>query len=134
MFDKVFAYSLVCLINENIETIKKRTERISSSNDFTSSDAGMILLDSICMKLVAIGESIKNLDKATNKELLCLYPQINWRQAMGMRDIIVHHYFDVDAEEIFKTLQEDIPLLDDVLEKIKDYLVKPTTDTRSHRD
>jgi uncharacterized protein with HEPN domain len=128
MFDKDFAYSLVCLINDNIETIQKRTESISSSNDFTSSDAGMILLDSICMKLVAIGESIKNLDKVTNKELLCLYPQINWRQAMGMRDIIVHHYFDVDAEEIFKTLQEDIPLLAEVLQKINDYLVKPTTD------
>ncbi len=31
-----------------------------------------------------------------------------------MRDIIVHHYFDVDAEEIFKTLKEDLPLLQHV--------------------
>jgi uncharacterized protein with HEPN domain len=41
---------------------------------------------------------------------------------MGMRDIIVHHYFDVDAEVIYKTLQEDIPLLHKVLNKIKDDL------------
>ncbi|WP_423127232.1 HepT-like ribonuclease domain-containing protein [Gaoshiqia sp. Z1-71] len=71
------------------------------------------------MKLVAVGESIKNLDKITNRELLCQYPQINWKQAMGMRDIIVHHYFDVDAEEIYKTLQEDIPLLRTVLNRIE---------------
>jgi len=41
---------------------------------------------------------------------------------MGMRDIIVHHYFDVDAEVIFKTLREDIPLLRAILMKIKDDL------------
>ncbi len=31
--------------------------------------------------------------------------------AGGMRDIIVHHYFDIDAEVIYKTLREDIPEL-----------------------
>lgn len=37
----------------------------------------------------------------TNKQLLVQYNQIKWKQAMGMRDIIVHHYFDVDAEQIY---------------------------------
>ena len=95
---------------------------IQSPYDFTVSESGMILLDSTCMKLVAIGESIKNLDKVTNKELLYQYPQIQWKQAMGMRDIIVHHYFDVDSEQIFKTLKEDIPLLLNVLTEIKNDL------------
>lgn len=122
MYDKELAYELICLIIYNIETIRKRTAHINSSNDFTSSESGMILLDSICMKLAAIGETIKNLDKATNKNFLNRYSQVNWKQAMGMRDIIVHHYFDVDAEVIYKTLKEDIPLLRDILNKIKDDL------------
>jgi len=122
MYDKDLAYELICLITDNIETVRRRTTRINSSNDFTSSESGMILLDSICMKLVAIGETIKNLDKVTNKELLNRYSQVNWKQAMGMRDIIVHHYFDVDADVIYKTLKEDIPLLSRVLNKIKEDL------------
>ena len=122
MYDRDLAYELICLIIDNIETIRKRTAGINSSDGFTSSESGMILLDSICMKLAAIGETIKNLDKATNKNLLNRYSQVNWKQAMGMRDIIVHHYFDVDAEVIFKTLKEDIPLLRDILKKIKDDL------------
>jgi uncharacterized protein with HEPN domain len=69
--------------------------------------------------LVAIGESLKSLAKITNNKLLPQYPQINWKQAMGMRDIIVHHYFDIDAEEIYKTITEDMPLLQSTLEKIK---------------
>lgn len=124
MFDRDLAYGLICLINENLETIQKRTATVQSPNDFTSLDSGMILLDSVCMKLVAVGESIKNLDKITNKKLLYRYPQIKWKQVMGMRDIIVHHYFDVDAEEIYKTLKEDIPLLLPVLNEIKKDLKK----------
>lgn len=119
MYDKTLAHSLICLIIDNLKIIQKRTEKIQSSVDFTSSEQGMILLDSLCMKLVAVGESIKNLNKITNNELLCQYSQINWKQAMGMRDIIVHHYFDVDAEVIYKTLKEDIPLVQIILEKIK---------------
>lgn len=119
MFDKDLAKNLVRLIIENIETIEKRTKEIQSADNFTSSDSGMILLDSVCMKLVAIGESIKNLDKITHKKLLAQYPQIKWKQAMGMRDIIVHHYFDVDTEQIFITLNDDIPLLLTTLTKIK---------------
>ena len=73
-------------------------------------------------ELAAIGETIKNLDKATNRNFLNRYSQVNWKQVMGMRDIIVHHYFDVDAEVIYKTLKEDIPLLRNILNKIKDDL------------
>jgi len=122
MFDKEMAYNLVCLLTDNLVTIQKRTKGIQSPDDFVSSESGMILLDSVCMKLVAVGETLKNLDKVTHKELLCQYSQINWKQAMGMRDIIVHHYFDVDAEAIYKTLKEDIPLVLSVLEKIKKHL------------
>ncbi len=123
MFDKDLAYNLACLITENLEIIQQRNSGVLSADDFSASESGMILLDSVCMKLVAVGESIKNLDKITNKELLCQYPQINWKQAMGMRDIIVHHYFDTDAEQIYKTLKEDIPLLLNVLDEIRKGLI-----------
>ena len=121
MFDKILVLDLIILIEENLQTVLQRTSEVQTADDFTSSEKGMILLDSVCMKLVAVGESIKNLDKVSNKELLSRYPQIQWKQAMGMRDIIVHHYFDVDAEQIFNTLRDDIPLLLNVLGEIKKF-------------
>ena len=39
---------------------------------------------------------------------------------MGMRDIIVHHYFEIDADVIFATVQENVPQLLIVLQKIKE--------------
>lgn len=119
MWDKELAFELIELVIENIEVIQKRTKQIRNANDFSSSEYGMILLDSTCMKLAAVGESIKNLDKISEGKLLTKYPQIPWKQVMGMRDIIVHHYFDIDAEVIFKTLEEDIPELLKILKKIK---------------
>ena len=119
MFDKELAYNVIGQIIETIHVVQKRTGRISTAADFTSSDQRMMVLDSVCMKLAAIGESIKNLDKITNRQLLKHYTQIHWKQAIGMRDIIVHHYFDIDAEVIFKTLIEDIPPLLQVLKSIQ---------------
>lgn len=119
MFDKEITSNTIELIIDSIHIVQQRATTIKTPGDFTASDHGMMILDSICMKLTTIGESIKNLDKITNKTLLKKYPQINWKQAMGMRDIIVHHYFDIDAEVIFKTLSDDLPLLFKTLTLIK---------------
>lgn len=65
-----------------------------------------------------IGESIKNLDKVTGGILLKRYPDIDWKKAMGLRDIITHHYFDVNADAIYNVCKTKIPLLYEVLLQI----------------
>ena len=62
-------------------------------------------LESTCMLLIAVGESIKGIDKLTNKELLTQFPEIDWKGAMGIRDIIAHHYFDLDAEIVYNVVK-----------------------------
>lgn len=74
--------------------------------------------DSICMVLIAIGESLKNLDKLTDNKLLVRYPQIDWKNAKGIRDIISHHYFQVDAEVIYNVCKVHIPVMSSVLNQI----------------
>ncbi len=60
------------------------------------------------MKLIAVGESLTNIDHITNKTLLTNYPQVEWRKIKGIRDFISHHYFDLDAEIIFSICQDYI--------------------------
>lgn len=115
MFDTLIVYHKLQLILESIDKVETRLTGISVPDDFLLSESGMMVLDSICMKLTAIGESVKGLDKTTNKELLVNYPEIPWKRIMGVRDIIVHHYFDVDAEEIFRICKEDLPFLREVI-------------------
>jgi uncharacterized protein with HEPN domain len=118
MFEKELIADVLKQIKGSLQIITERTLEINSADDFYSSPYGMTVLDSICMKLISVGESIKNLDKHTNKQLLQRYPEIEWRGVMGLRDIIVHHYFDVDAEEIVRIVKQDIPVLEKVIQKM----------------
>ena len=91
-----------------IEKVEERTKDIHSIDDFLCSSSGMVLLDATCMLLIAIGESLKNLDKTTNGLLLPTYPSIPWKNVKGLRDIIAHHYFDVDASQILWIVKNEI--------------------------
>lgn len=119
MFDTELALDTLSQIKDTLSMIMARTSHIHKVDDFYMNESGMILLDSVCMKLVAVGEAIKNLDKITNKELLLKYPAVNWKDIKGMRDIIVHHYFEIDAEVIFATVKESIPELLTIIQKIE---------------
>ena len=79
MFERLIAYHILELLKKSLEEIIQRSERIRFADDFLSSNEGVILLDSICMKLSAVGESVKNLDKITKREFLSNYPEIPWK-------------------------------------------------------
>jgi uncharacterized protein with HEPN domain len=117
-YDRKLVLEILTQISDAIQKIKKRFAPINSAPRFTSSDEGMEKLDSICMQLIAIGESLKNLDKITSKKVLSNYPEIDWQKVMGMRDIISHHYFDVDAEAIFDVCENHIDKLGNTIKKI----------------
>ena len=103
-----------------IERLEERTKLVRSVDDFVNSSDNLVLLDATCMLLIAIGESLKNLDKTTNGLLLPTYPSIPWKNVKGMRDIIAHHYFDVDAAQIFWIIQNEIK----PLKKAIEYFIK----------
>ena len=77
-------------------------------------------LESTCMLLIAIGEGVKGVDNLTEKNLFSHYSGIDWKGVMGMRDIIAHHYFDLDAEIVYDVIKNDLPQLKEILEQIID--------------
>jgi uncharacterized protein with HEPN domain len=98
-----------------IDRLEERTKDICTIDDFLCSSSGMVLLDATCMLLIAIGESLKNLDKNTDGKLLPTYPSIPWKNIKGMRDIIAHHYFDVDASQILWIIKNEIAPLKEAI-------------------
>lgn len=101
MFDKDLVLSILMQIDEALGKIVSRAKRVRSADDFIGTPAGMEKLDGICMLFMAIGEAFKNIDIISGGALLSQYPEIDWKGAMGFRDIIAHHYFDIDAEQVF---------------------------------
>ena len=65
-------YETLTNIARAITTLQERTASVRSADDFISSPQGMEKLDAACMVIMAIGESIKNLDKLTTRN--CCQP------------------------------------------------------------
>lgn len=109
MYRNEHVLHLLQKIKQTLERIIKNSSEIESYQYYYTSPAGMERLESTCMLLIAIGESIKGIDKLTNKDLLSNYPNIDWKGAMGIRDIIAHHYFDLDAEIVYNVVKDNLP-------------------------
>ena len=105
-----------------INRLQERTKTILSVDDFLTSPVGMEKLDAACMVLIAIGESIKNLDKVSEGKLLSTYPSIPWKRVMGIRDIMAHHYFEVDADVVFEVVKKELVPLKQAIAFFKDQL------------
>jgi len=120
-YDKELVLDTLEQIKDALVTVKKRCSYAKSADDFYDSEEGQEKLDSICMKLIAVGESLKNIDKLTDKKLLLQYPHIKWKEIKGIRDILSHHYFDLDAVVIFDICNDEIvELLNAIIKMIED--------------
>jgi len=118
MYDKELAKEILQQTYHATELILKRFGSIGTTNDFTNTSEGMEKLDAICMQLIVIGEGLKNFDKVTDNSILCQYPQIEWKKVKGLRDIITHHYIDINAEAIYEICKNKIPSLKNIIEAI----------------
>jgi len=118
MYDRDLVHAILGQIAEAIDKIVSRTKNVKNASFYTDSSEGIEKLDGICMLFIAIGESLKNLDKITGGTLLATHPEIDWAGAKGFRDIIAHHYFDVDAEQVFWICTHQLPSLSEAVRKM----------------
>ncbi|MBR1932425.1 MAG: DUF86 domain-containing protein [Prevotella sp.] len=122
-FESTEKLAMVYETIKNIETainrLQERTTQVHSVDDFLLSPWGMEKLDAACMVIIALGESVKTLDKLTDKQLLPTYPSIEWKKVMGARDIIAHHYFEVDPDAVFSIIKNYLDPLKDAVEFFK---------------
>jgi uncharacterized protein with HEPN domain len=52
-----------------------------------------------------LGEAVKRLSETFCNE----HPELSWRKMARMRDMLIHHYDSVDLEQLWNTMQNDIP-------------------------
>lgn len=98
-------------ILENISKIEVFSKSLSKSA-LTNSDEKQY---AIVRAIEVIGEAVKNLPEEFRKK----YSQIQWNEIVGTRDKLIHHYFGIDLDIIWKIIKEDIPNLKEQIEQIK---------------
>ncbi|EQA36850.1 toxin-antitoxin system, antitoxin component domain protein [Leptospira inadai serovar Lyme str. 10] len=75
-------------ILESLSLVETGFHKIKFPDDLINSENGLTILDSIAMRLQAIGENVKSIAKLDNK-FLNNYPEIDWEKIMKPRDVLV---------------------------------------------
>ncbi len=92
---------------EYLMQMKEGRDRADLLDDPTNSRA-------IVRSLEVIGEAVKKLPP----EIRFKYPQVEWGDMAGMRDVLIHHYFGIDYDIVWSVLQNEIPDLYNELKRI----------------
>lgn len=88
-------------ILENCLVIEEKVKESSEADFYKSTD----LQDIFIRRIEVIGEAVKHLPKDFTEK----HPEIPWKKIAGMRDMLIHHYFDVDYNLLWITASKIIP-------------------------
>lgn len=100
-------------ILDSIEAIESYLKPIKNFEQFLLSE-NKITRDAVVRQLEIIGEASKSISAET-KEKTNLLP---WKEISGMRDKLIHEYFEVDYEIVWNTVKDDLPPLKNLIEKL----------------
>lgn len=115
---------IVDFILVGIELIEKRLSEISSGEDFLKNDSNLEKFDAISMRLQSIGECIKKLDRVAPDVLSVSAKREYWSEIIKLREIISHHYINIDVDIVYDIFKNSLKDLKDKIIFIKSYLSK----------
>ena len=103
--DKLYFQHIV----QAVEKIREYTKGLTAEGFKTST----LIQDGAIRELEIIGEAARMISENTKKA----HPDIPWYEISGMRNRLIHEYFGVDLDAVWKTITQDLDSLVEKLEK-----------------
>lgn len=76
--------------------------------------ASRLIRDAVLRNLEVVGEAAKQLDDETRNGA----PGVPWHRIAGLRDVLIHHYFGVDLDAVWRVVEVEVPVLLAATEKL----------------
>ena len=101
---------------EKLQDILEAIERIERYSKLGKSnfEENELIQVWITNNLQIIGEASRALTAGFRER----HPEIPWSQAIGMRNILVHNYFEIDVEIVWSVVEQNLPDLKNKMQKI----------------
>jgi len=88
-----------------------RAQEFVSGVDFATFCATEEKVLAVVRALEVVGEAARQVPAAVRRQ----YPAVPWNEAIGMRDKLIHDYFGIDLEVVWKTVHNDLPPLQEAV-------------------
>ena len=99
---------------EDILEAAARVQRYVAGKDLATFVSDDLTLDAVSRCFGIIGEAVTHVPE----EVIVAHPEIPWAEMRGLRNVVVHEYFGVTNETLWKTAQEDLPAILEALRRL----------------
>lgn len=96
----------------------RRIQSFTAGLTYSDFSGNQLVQSAVIRELLVIGEAANHISGATRSG----QPEIDWAQIIGMRNRMVHAYFAIDLEILWKVIQQDIGPL---MRRLEDLLPPP---------
>lgn len=93
-----------------VEAIVRVTDYLGDTRDFAAFQQDTRTRDAVVRNLEIIGEAAIQL-RAMSPEFVANHPELPWIEMRGIRNKIIHGYFDVEWSVVWDTARDDLPSL-----------------------
>ncbi len=93
-------------IEDMLEAIAK-IEKYMTGRDFASFSADEMAMDAVIRNFEIIGEAAGKVPQ----EIKDRFPQVEWKEMIGFRNVLIHDYSGVDVESVWETILKNLPSL-----------------------
>ena len=99
-------------IQRHCRRISETVKRVES--DFAVFSADAVFVDAVCLNILQIEELAHSLSSEYRR---LTEPEVPWKDIIGIRNIVAHHYGAIDVDRIWDSAINDVPALDGFCER-----------------
>jgi uncharacterized protein with HEPN domain len=92
------------------QAITRATRYVESLDNAAALEQNEQIQDAVLRNILVIGEAANNIQKM-DSTFVAAHPELPWFEMRGMRNKMVHDYFDIDWKIVWSTVKDDLPRL-----------------------
>ncbi len=102
----------------DILNASEQAQKFIEEMDFTAFSEDTKTIFAVVRALEIIGEAARNIPPNLRRR----YPRVPWREMLDMRNLLIHEYFGVDLEVLWRTVHEDLPPMREEVQRVKEMM------------